>query len=347
MKKKKTLTIHDLARELNYSASTISRALKNHKSISKKTTQLIQKAAKEQGYRPNSIAASLRKNKSKTIGVLVPKISRPFGSNLISGIETEARKKGFNVIISQSNDSITNEIANSKALFDSRVGGIIASLSMETQNTDHFNQFVDQDIPVVFVDRVPKDFPSYHVIIDNYTAAYRATEHLIEQGCKRIAHFAGSQHINVYSERRRGYVDALKKYNLPVDEELIIYMNSLSFEEGQQYTEVLYNLASPPDGIFSSNDTAAVSAIIYLKKSGYKIPEDVAIIGFNDDPISSIVEPPLSTVYHPAQKMGELSTRRILEHSVNEGTEIAKEISVMDTHLILRASSLRKSTHID
>ena len=343
MKPKKSLTIHDLARELNYSASTISRALKNHKSISTKTTKLIQKAAKDQGYRPNSIAASLRKNQSKTIGVLISKISRPFSSNLISGIETEARKRGYNVIISQSNDSSQNEITNAKALFDSRVCGVIATLSMETTNTDHFNQFVEQNIPVVFVDRVPENFESYQVIIDNYSAAYLATKHLIEQGCKHIAHFAGAQHINVYRDRKRGYVDALKDYNIPVDEQLIKYMNSLSFEEGEACTTDLFKLDTPPDGIFSANDTAAVSAIMTLKKLGYKIPEDVAIIGFNDDPISSIVEPALSTIYHPAQKMGERSTKRILEHTEKDHKERTNEISVMETHLILRASSLRNT----
>ncbi|RXG32392.1 LacI family DNA-binding transcriptional regulator [Leeuwenhoekiella marinoflava] len=344
MKKKNTLTIYDLARELNYSTSTISRALKNHKSISKKTAQLIQRAAEERGYRPNSLAASLRSNNSKTIGVSISNISRPFVSDMISGIETSAREKGYNVIISQSHDSYDNEVSNAKALYDSRVCGIIASLSMQTENTDHFNQFKDQGIPVVFVDRVPNNFQSYHVIIDNYTSAYIATEHLIEQGCKRIAHFAGSQHLNVYSQRKKGFIEALKHHDLEIDERLIVDMKTLSFEEGAQVTAELFKLNNPPDGIFSSNDTAAVSAILYLKKQGIRIPDDVAVIGFNDDPISSIVEPALSTIYHPAQKMGELSTRRILEHLEKEDGMHTTEISVLETHVISRASSVRKKS---
>ena len=204
-KKNKVVTIYDIANQLNYSPSTISRALKNHKSIGKDTTKQIQETAKKLGYRPNSLAASLRNNRSNNIGILIARINRPFISSLISGVENSARAAGYNVLISQSDDNYKNEVANAKALYDSRVCGIVASLSMETKNVDHFKQFIEQDIPVVFVDRVPSDLNSYRVIIDNYSAAYKATEHLIQQGCKRIAHFAGAQHLNVYKLRKNGY----------------------------------------------------------------------------------------------------------------------------------------------
>ncbi|WP_442844941.1 LacI family DNA-binding transcriptional regulator [Leeuwenhoekiella sp. H156] len=344
MKKKKSFTIYDLARKLNYSPSTISRALKNHHSISEKTIEIVKKAAEEEGYRPNILAASLRNNQSKTIGVLVTRINRPFSSSLISGIENAASKEGYNILISQSNDLYKNEVASVKALFDSRVCGIIATLGMETENVKHFDQFAKIGVPVVFVDRVPADFESYTVVIDNYTAAFNATIHLIEQGCTRIAHFAGAQHLNVYRGRKKGYVDALIKNGLAVDDSLIITMKSLSAEEGETATEQLMQTANPPDGIFCSNDTTAVSAILTLKKLGVKIPEEVAVIGFNDDPIASIVEPALSTVSHPAQEMGELCTRRILQHVLKkEGTPKIEERSVLDTHLIIRASSNRKN----
>ncbi len=342
MKKKKEVTIYDLAKELNYSPSTISRALNNHKSIGKKTTKEIQKAASKMGYRPNSLAASLRSNKSKTIGIMIARINRPFVSSLISGIEEAARKADHNVIISQSNDKYENEVKNAKALYDSRIGGLIVSLAMETTNTDHFKQFADSNIPIVFVDRVPQEFNSYRVIIDNYAAGYRATKHLIDQGCKRIAHFAGAQHVNVYNLRKKGYLDALRENGLEVDENLIIDLETLSFEEGRVATNKILDLKNPPDGIFSSNDTAAVSAILCAKEKGVKIPEELAIIGFNDDPISSIVEPSLSTVSHPAMKMGEISTQRILEHSdENLGSSIS-EITMLDTKIIVRNSSKRK-----
>lgn len=342
MKKKKEITIYDVAKELNYSPSTISRALSNHKSIGKKTTKLIQKAAMEMGYRPNVIAASLRSNTSKTIGVLIARINRPFISSLISGIEATARKSGHNVIISQSNDIYEIEVNNAKALYDSRICGLIVSLGMETQNIHHFDQFVENGIPIVFVDRVPEEFNSYRVIIDNFNAGYRATKHLIDQGCKRIAHFAGAQHVNVYRLRQKGYVTALREHGLPVDKKLILDLDTMSFEEGKVATDKLLDMEDPPDGLFSSNDTSAVSAILCAKERGIRIPEDLAIIGFNDDPIASIVEPTLSTVTHPAMKMGEISTQRILEHDVKNQRSGISEITMLDTEIIVRNSSLRK-----
>ena len=341
--RKKEVTIYDLAKQLNYSPSTISRALNNHKSIGKKTTKEIQKAAELLGYRPNSIAASLRSNKSKTIGILIARINSPFMSTLISGIEDAARKAKYNVLISQSNESYENEVRNAKALYDSRVGGLIVSLAMETQNTDHFRQFTDKGIPVVFVDRVPQVFNSYRVIIDNYSAGFKATKHLIDQGCKRIAYFAGSTHINVYNLRLKGYRDALEQSGLEVNEEHIISLKTLSLEEGMAATEKLLTSPNPPDGIGSANDIAAVGAILCAKKFGIKVPDELAVIGFNDDPVASIVEPALSTVSHPARKMGELSTQRILEHSAAGLETGISEITMLDTEIIVRDSSRKLS----
>lgn len=339
---KKEITIYDLAKALNYSPSTISRALNDHKSISSKTVKKIKEQAEKMGYRPNTLAAGLRNNKSNTIGISISRINRPFMSTLISGIEETARKSGFNVIISQSNDKYENEVSNLKALYDSRISGLIVSLSMETINMEHFKPFISQGIPLVFVDRVPQGFNTYKVIIDNYSAGYNATKHLIDQGCKRIAHFAGAQHRNVYEERKKGYLDALKEHHLKVDPQLIIYCKTLSFEEGEKATDELLKLPNPPDGIFSSNDTAAVSAILCAKKKGVKIPEQLAVIGFNDDPISSIVEPALSTVSHPALKMGKIAAKRILNHSSKNHDEEVSEITVLSTEIIQRASSLKK-----
>jgi LacI family transcriptional regulator len=341
MKNKKRVTIYDLAKELNYSTSTISRGLKNHKGIAKKTAKKIQETAEAIGYRPNALAASLRNNITKTIGITIPKINHPFQGSLINGIEKTARKSGYNVIITQSDDRYENEVNNVKALYDARVSGLIVSLGIETKDTNHFNQFVKENIPIVFVDRVPDDFHSYRVIIDNYAAGYRATKHLIEQGCKRIAHFAGAQHVNVYNLRKKGYVDALLESGLNVDEDLIMGMKTLSFDEGEKATKKLLNLADPIDGIFSANDTAAVSAILYAKKVGLKVPRDLAVIGFNDDPISRIVEPALSTVSHPAIKMGEISTKKILEHSTRKLDDSVSEITMLDTTIIVRDSSNR------
>ncbi|MGO4911146.1 LacI family DNA-binding transcriptional regulator [Leeuwenhoekiella sp. W20_SRS_FM14] len=342
MKQKKEITIYDIAKKLKYSTSTISRALRDHHSIGKSTKELIKKEAEKMGYRPNSLAAGLRNNRSKTIGVLISRINRPFMSSLISGIEDEAKKAGYTVIIIQCNDSYESEVQNARTLYDMRISGIITSLSMETVDYSHFEPFLHQQIPIVFVDRVPESFPSYNIVIDNYASGYKATEHLIKNGCKRIAHFAGSQNRNIYKERRRGYEDALRAYDLPVFEELIIQFETLSAKEGKKATKQLMSLENPPDGIFSSNDTAAVSAIQYAKKNQIKIPEDLAIIGFNNDPVCSIIEPGLSSITHPASKMGKLSAKCILNHL--EHTEIdttLTQVTILETDLISRQSSLK------
>jgi len=215
MEDNKDVTIYDIAEKLNLATSTISRALKDHPTISDKTIKKVKKVAEEMGYRPNTLAAGLRGNNTKIIGVLVSRINRPFVSSLISGIEETAQKAGYSVMITQSHDSYTDEVNLAEALYSSRVCGIICSLAMETKDVSHFQKFIDKNIPLVFVDRVPREFETYRVMIDNYSAGYKATKHLIEQGCKRIAHLTGSQHRNTYSERKRGNTNALIEFNLP------------------------------------------------------------------------------------------------------------------------------------
>lgn len=341
MKAKRDITIYDIANELKVSPSTVSRALKNHFSIGKEMTETIKKYAQKRGYRPNNIAASLRKNKTNTIGVMIPWINRPFISSLISGIEEIATQNGFNVIISQSHDNYKNEVEIAKSLYDSRVGGVVVSLAMQTTNYDHFNQFLTNKIPIVFVDRVSDKFPADKVVIDNFAAGYTATEHLILQGCRRIAHFGGAQHRNVYHDRQRGYMEALRNYNLPIDEAIIINGDLLSSEEGHKMTQFLLDLPVPPDAIFSANDTAAVSAIQVAKKRGVKIPSELAVIGFNNDPLSLIIDPPLSTIGHPAVDMGKIATQQVLKH--RENTEIvSSEMITLKTELIIRESTHRE-----
>lgn len=339
MEENKEITIYDIAETLKLATSTISRALKDHPSISKKTIKKVKDAAAEMGYRPNTLAASLRSKKTRTIGVIVPTIAQPFLSSLISGIETTAQKSGYNILITQSHDSHKEEVEMVRALYDSRVSGIICSLSMETRDTSHFQQFINSRIPLVFVDRVPNDIDTYRVMIDNYAAGYKATKHLIDQGCKRIAHFyAGYEFGNLFSERRRGYIDALKDSNLEVDEELMIKLN-INFEDGIKATNKLLDMKNPPDGLFSTGDITAVSAIQCAKKRGIKIPEELAIIGFNNDPISAIIDPGLSTITHPAFKMGQLSAEKIINHLKSSKKENVKEITFLNTEVLVRESS--------
>ncbi|WP_421875544.1 LacI family DNA-binding transcriptional regulator [Marinoscillum sp.] len=341
MSKKREVTIYDIAKELKVSPSTVSRALKDHHSIGKKTKKAVLKLAEERGYQPNVIAASLRSNRTNTIGIITPWINRPFISSLISGVEMTANKMSYNVIISQSHDSYENEVANAKALYGSRIEGLIVSLAMESTQYDHFEKFLKKSIPVVFVDRVPEDVNTTKVVINNFEAGFKATEHLIEQGCKRIAHVGGVRHRNVYKERLDGYIAALHRHGLEVDDELIVESDRLSSEEGFRIAEyLLTNLPNRPDGVFSANDTAAVSLIKYAKSAGVKIPEDLAVIGFNNDPISTIIDPALSTVVHPAIEMGKLAAAQVLSNE--EQTDLVKSQTIMlDTELIIRESSRR------
>ena len=275
-----------------------------------------------------------------TIGVIIPWINRPFISSLISGIEIGAKKAGYNVLISQSHDSLETEIKNAQALYSSRVAAVIASLAIETTTYDHFRQFMKGNIPVVFVDRTTDELNSDQVIIDNFEAGFKATEHLIHQGCKRIAHFAGSQNRNVYQERKRGYIEALRKHGLSIDERLIVYGQNLSMEEGTRSMKYICELPDLPEGIFSANDSAAVSAIQYAKQVGLKIPDDIAIIGFNDDPICTIIDPCLSSVTHPAIDLGKIAVKQVLKTS-DDNTIIKSEKIILKTDLIIRKSSSR------
>ena len=336
------VTIYHIAEKLGLATSTISRALKDHHSISKKTIIKVKKTAEEMGYRPNNLAASLRSKKTKTIGVLLPTITQPFLSSLISGIEIACQKAGYNVVIMQSHDSFQEEINLTQSLYNNRVSGVICSLAMQTQDTDHFQIFMDNNTPLVFVDRVPKHFNTFRVVIDNYAAGYKATKHLISQGCKRIAHLTVGSEFSIYHERKMGYLAALKDANLPFEDELIVRLKSVTYEEAEKAANKLLNLKNPPDGIFTPGDILGVSVIQCAKKRGVKVPEELAVIGFNNDPISTIIDPNLSTITHPAEKMGKASAEIILKNLKSTKKDDVKEITFLNTEVLVRESSLRE-----
>jgi DNA-binding LacI/PurR family transcriptional regulator len=340
MEEHKHVTIYDIAKKLNLATSTISRALKDHHSISDKTIKKVKQTARDMGFVPNTLAAGLRGNKSKTIGILIPTVTQPFLSSLISGIEITARKSEYSVIIMQSHDSYEVEVDLAKSLYSNRVSGVICSLAMETKDTSHFKQFSNNNIPLVFVDRVPRDYDTFRVVINNHLAGYKATKHLIEQGCKRIAHLtAGSEFGTLYNERKRGYIDALLEHDLPIDESLIISLKQMTYEEGVKACNHLFDLKEAPDGLFAPGDILAVSAVQTAKKRGIKVPEEFAVIGFNNDPISEIIEPNISTITHPAEKMGKAAAELIIKNLKSAKEEDAKEITFLNTQVLIRESS--------
>ena len=340
--RKKQVTIYDLATELNVAPSTVSRALKDHFSIGKATIDAVKELAQKRGYRTNTMASNLRKQQTTTIGVLVPWINHPFISNLISGIEAEARAAGYEVIISQSQDSYKNEVANARALFSSRIHALLVSLAMETAEYGHLTEIIQSGTPVIFVDRVPQEIEGYRVMIDNRSTARVATQHLIDQGCRKIALLGGARNQVIYQEREAGYRAALQENGIEIDERLILTSNGLNQEEGYQFTRYLFEEGLDPDGIFSTMDIAAVGAMKYAHSAGIKIPEQLAVIGFNDDPVCEIIEPQLSSMSHPAADMGRMALQQALRIANPKKQPSAPRMINLETGLVVRASSLRK-----
>jgi LacI family transcriptional regulator len=240
----------------------------------------------------------------------------------------------------QSHDSYTDEVNMARSLFKSRVSGFICSLAMETKSTSHFDQFSANNIPLVFVDRVPKGYNTFRVVIDNYAAAYKAVKHLIDQGCRRIAHITTeSEFGHLYNERKRGYVDAIVEHGLTFDDNLIITLKTMTYEEGVRASNKLFDLKPMPDGLFAPGDLLAVSAVQTAKKRGVKVPQDFAVIGFNNDPISEIIEPNISTITHPAEKMGSAAASIIIDNIEKRREDEAKEITFLNTEVLVRESS--------
>lgn len=340
---KRRVTIKDLAEKMDLSVSTISRALNNHSSIGVKTTKKVKKLADEMGYFPNTVASNLRINKSRAIGVIVPRIDVHFHSKAISGIEDVAYGYGYNVSIFQSNDSLEREVSILSILKTRMVEGNIVCLGLNTHDTSHFDVFKKLEVPIVFFDRVPQDPNTNKVIINDFSAAFEATEHLISVGCKNIAHIAGNQSTDIFKHRLEGYKTALNKYNLPINENLIVYTEILNYESGVKSANHFLSQQVKPDGLFCANDYSAISAIQTFIKNKFRVPEDIAIVGFSNYPISEFIEPTLTTVDDDAYEMGK-NAAKLLFRKINEDEEnVVSETIVMSTRLIKRNSTLGKN----
>ncbi|MBE7168950.1 MAG: LacI family DNA-binding transcriptional regulator [Williamsia sp.] len=339
MIQEKEVTIYDLAKLLNISPATVSRGLKGHPGISKKTKKRIDELAKQMGYRSNNFARNLRKQHTNTIGVIVPRLNSYFMSTVIAGIENIAYKEGFNLIISQSSEDVKKEIASAVTLFNSRVDGLLVSLAYNTDSFTHFDPFLQRKIPLMFFDRVPKRDSDISVLIDNRRAAWQATTHLLDQGCKRIMHITGNLNRNVYTDRCQGYQQALLERGIPLREELVI-ANDLSQEAGMAAARTILQMDQRPDGIFVANDNCAVGCMLALKQAGVKIPDDIRFVGFNNDPVSTVIEPNLSTINYPGCEMGEVSARNLINQINNQTATQSVNTIILRSELVVRASSM-------
>lgn len=339
---KKDVTIYDIARQLNISSSTVSRALKNDPVVNAKTRKKIFDLAKTMGYRTNNFARYLRAQKTFTIGVIIPRLNSYFMSSVISGIESIANKEGYNLIISQSSESAEKEISNAMTMFNNRVDGLLVSLAYDTEDFGHFQMFARKHIPVISFDRMLDSNSCTNVLIDNKKAGYEATKLLIEEGCKNLLHITANPRRNVYADRLAGFKQALQEFDRPFTDDMVI-INDLSQEAGTEAASQILQLLPHPDGVFVANDNCAVGCMLALKQQGIRIPEDIAFVGFNNDPVASVIEPNLSTINYPGYKMGQLAAQSMIDH-LNGNTAIhSTETILLRSELIVRQSSKKKT----
>ncbi len=343
MNNNKEITIYDVAKELGISPSTVSRGLKDHPHIKKETIIKIKAVAMEMGYQHNKFASNLRQKNTYTIGVVVPKLNSYFMATVISGMEKITNQHGYGLIISQSLESEKQEISCVSTLFNSRVDGLMVSLAYDTKNLDHFNSLLNKNIPVVFFDRVSECNGCMNVVIDNYKAGYEATSHLIEQGCQRIVHLGGNLMRNVYNDRFLGYKKALADKGILFDQKLVI-IGDLSEHAGTLAARKIMKMNPKPDGIFTSNDTSAVAIIVELENGGVKIPDEIAVVGFNNEPISRIVKPNLSTIEYPASEIGEIAATSLI-NKIKASVSDSVSTIVLKHKLIIRKSSDKLKQH--
>ena len=338
------ITIKDIAKALNLSTSTVSRALRNSYEINPETKKLVMEYAERMNYRPNPIALSLKDSKSKSIGVIIPEIANHFFSQLINGIESIAYNLGYHVVIFQSHDSYEREVANTNYLVSRKVDGLLISLASLTTDLFHFQDLMAKGLPIVFLDRVPKEIETHKVVADNFAGSYEATEHLIKLGRKRIAHLTSPIYLSITTERLAGYKKALEDYNIPFDESYVKYCfyGGKLERENEEAIEEMLSLPEPPDAIFTASDKLTTGCMSVLRRRNVRIPEEIAIVGFTNISVAELLNPPLTAVVQPAMEMGQQAVElliRLIEHPQKTGDY---EIRSLKTSLITRESSMGK-----
>jgi LacI family transcriptional regulator len=337
MKKGHQVTMKEIAKKLGVSVSTISRALKDSPELHVDTKRRIVEMAKEMNYQPNLLAQSLRISRSKTLGVIVPEITSHFFASCISGIQDYANKRGYNVMICQSNESLDQEKANIRALVSSQVDGLLISLSRETNQFDHLYELYNREINFVLFDRVQEDIPVSKVTFNDAGGAYQVTNHLLEGGNRRIVYVSGPEDLYISKKRKEGYLKALDEYGIPEDPALI-KISELTLEDNLRVANEIAAMNPRPDAVFCMIDPVAVDVLTQWKSLGIRIPEDMALAGFTNNPTSAVVEPPLTTVSQPGYEMGKLAVSHLLDQLDGIASEDPISI-VLETTLVPRKSS--------
>jgi len=336
----KPATIKDIARELQISTSTVSRALRNAPDVSIETRNAVQALSEKLHYQPNKLALSLQNNQTHTIGVLVPNLDYVL-STMIKGIDEVALEAGYTVMVCQSNESFGREIVNTRRLLDSIVDGFLVCVSSETKTFEHIKKITDKNLPMIVFDRICPDLTAPRVIIDNADGGFQATEHLVEQGYKRIAILAGPKNLTISNLRLEGYLNALKKYKRKVDNDLIVHCD---FNQQYAYNATLdlLRLKNRPDAIVTISDRMAIGAMLAIKEKGLSMPKDIGLVGFNNEPVVSLVTPGISSVDQPAFELGKTAAKLFIERMHNDSMDDVEII--LKPRLVIRESSVRRKS---
>lgn len=333
-----TVTIKDIAKALNLSTSTVSRALRDSYEINPETKRLVMEYAEKVHYHPNPIALSLKENRSLSIGVIVPEIANNYFSQAINGIEAAAYERGYHVVIFQSQESYEREVEKIEHLAARKVDGLLISLSSHTTDISHLQSLHQRGMPLVFFDRIPAEIDTHKVVADNAGGAFQATAHLIETGRRRIAHITSQPGLSITKERLLGYRNALEQYGIPFDEDLVKYC-SYTQEEEVHNLEALFSLPAPPDAFLTAGDRFALGYFAALKKRGIRIPEAVAYVGFSNLSVAELLNPAMTTVVQPAFEIGRTAAGLLLNLVEKKPKNPVFETVQLPTELFIRESS--------
>jgi LacI family transcriptional regulator len=329
------ITIKDIAKALGVSPSTVSRALKDNPDISRETKDAVHKYAQEHHYKPNALALNLRTSRSNTIGVIIPQLVHHFFSCVLSGIEATAAKAGYNILVAQSNEKYEYEVKIAHSFLAARVCGVITSLAKDTVRYDHYQELLDHNIPIVFYDRICTGIHTERVVVDDYAGSFTAVEYLIRTGCKRIFFYSSLPHLEISKNRRNGYLDAMKKYKIPVDDRMIKFCDTR--EQAIAITPDILEEENRPDGFFAINDETASGILYACKQAGLKVPDEVSICGFADGAIAQNTDPKLTTIEQHGEEIGECAINLLIEKI--EGKREKNSNKIVRTNLVVRGTT--------
>lgn len=339
---KKKSTIKDIATALGLTPSAVSKALSNHPRISDKTKEAVKQMALQLDYQPNTLSSALRKGKSNLVGVIIPRVKSNFFSSVVENMEEVLNANGYNIVMTQSNELYEKECKNIDALLGIQVDGIIASMANETTCLDYYQKIKAKGAQLVLFDRGEDELAVDYIGIDDYKSSHMIIEHLHDQDCKKIAHIAGFSHIRIYKDRIQGYRDALAKYGLPLNEDMIIESN-LRVEDGRRIMTELLNRPDRPDAVYAAGDYAALGAMQVLQEHNIKIPEEIALIGFSDEPFTSLSNPSITTINQKSEQIGKLAAEAFLERINNPKEKLKLKKIILEPELIIRDSSRKNN----